>query len=856
MERPLLKLPEPTNIAPRRPVGGGPPIARPSRGRQAERIDPRFDALSRVAGEPDAILALRADPASIAPERAIVFEVEGSVEDFFAQARDIGLQYLGDYEEDFAPTEDFFNQKEREKTLSGRVYLAMPSVRSLQEMLGLWNFYKQNRRMPNGKGEWRVLFSKLIDIRPWGPQDRVPEEAIKGFREELDRDPLALQRVEIELWFHDNTNLRDAVAARIAKMVNDLGGRIIDQAVIEGIRYHALLTEIPAVNVENFLAARDISIARSDEIMFLRPQSVAMHRRSGEQDGTESDVAPAAAVDNELPVVALLDGLPIQNHVRLANRLIVDDPDGLDEHYPVAQREHGTEMASLIVHGDLNLGEPPLTRPLYVRPVMQPTAFGERTSPDRLLVDVIYQAVRRIKEGNGEEPAVAPSVAVINLSLGDEKRPFARVMSPLGRLLDYLSYHYRVLFLVSAGNILDRLDVEGFRTSVEFEAATPEQREQAILTALNAKKNERTLFSPAESINALTIGAAHSGSAFDGNLPQDWHDPFTVETLPSIISAMGLGFRKVVKPELLFAGGRTPVRIVGAGDRITLAPIRTQARRYGLKAARPSNLGGDRYEDFASGTSVSTALATRAAHKIFDSLMDVDGGSNHGEIAPEFLPVVIKTLMVHGAAWCPKGEFLDQHFGPQGKGAHLQRRDDITRLLGFGYADTQRVLDCISNRATLLGYDSIRPGQGLLYKIPLPGTLDGRLAARTLTTTLAWMSPVNTRHQGYRMAALDISSGSDEKYWIAPSRSCQPTDKATMRGTVFHEYRADTLATVFSDDGQLLLRVSCRASAGEYNEAVPFAIAVSFEVGIDAGIDVYQELRVALQPPIPAAVVS
>jgi hypothetical protein len=38
----------------------------------------------------------------------------------------------------------------------------------------------------------------------------------------------------------------------------------------------------------------------------------------------------------------------------LAGRLIVDDPDGLDEVYPVARREHGTAMASLIIHGDLN----------------------------------------------------------------------------------------------------------------------------------------------------------------------------------------------------------------------------------------------------------------------------------------------------------------------------------------------------------------------------------------------------------------------------------------------------------------------------------------------------------------------
>ena len=62
------------------------------------------------------------------------------------------------------------------------------------------------------------------------------------------------------------------------------------------------------------------------------------------------------------------------------------------------------------------------------------------------------------------------------------------------------------------------------------------------------------------------------------------------------------------------------------------------------------------------------------------------------------------------------------------------------------------------------------------------------------------------------MAALDVASGSDQKYWIAPQRSLQPTDKATARGTVFHERRTGEAASVFVDDGFLLLRLTCRAA--------------------------------------------
>jgi len=345
----------------------------------------------------------------------------------------------------------------------------------------------------------------------------------------------------------------------------------------------------------------------------------------------------------------LLDGLPVENHVRLAGRLRVDDPEGLADVYPVAQREHGTEMASLIVHGDLNHGEAPLPRPLYVRPVFQPSLGGERTPTDRLLVDVIHQAIRRIKLGEGGEPAAAPHVVLVNLSLADEKRPFARLMSPLGRLLDYLSYQHHLLFLVSAGNITDRLRIDGYESWEQFEAASPEDREKAVLASLNSQKSQRTLLSPAESMNALTIGASHCGSAFSGNYPADRIDPFTAENLPNIISAMGLGFKKVVKPELLFSGGRAPVSVAATGGGLVVTPVRVGARHFGLKTARPSLSGSISHEDFTWGTSAATALATRAAHRIHDVLLDRAGGSNHADVTADQLPLLLKALMVHGA---------------------------------------------------------------------------------------------------------------------------------------------------------------------------------------------------------------
>jgi len=140
-----------------------------------------------------------------------------------------------------------------------------------------------------------------------------------------------------------------------------------------------------------------------------------------------------------------------------------------------------------------------------------------------------------------------------------------------------------------------------------------------------------------------------------------------------------------------------------------------------------------------------------------------------------------------------------------------------------------------------------------LYRLPLPPGLEGERAIRTLSMTLAWLSPVNTRHQGYKMAALDISAASDDKWWITPDRIIQPSDKSVGRGTLYHEHRTGEDARVFVDDGHMLIRISCRANAGNLDAPVPYALALSFEVALEAGIPVYNDVRTLVSPRVPAA---
>ena len=136
-EFPLLPIPTPRRDArPRGGGGGGDNLRLPSIGRQGERIGPTFQRLRDAFAEARPALSLRNDPTSIAPERAIVFEIAGSIGDFHAAVRQIdGLEYLGDEEHDLAGDDDFAVIDTRrdhrgadrdDRPVGGRLYLAMP----------------------------------------------------------------------------------------------------------------------------------------------------------------------------------------------------------------------------------------------------------------------------------------------------------------------------------------------------------------------------------------------------------------------------------------------------------------------------------------------------------------------------------------------------------------------------------------------------------------------------------------------------------------------------------------------------------------------------------------------------------
>jgi len=287
----------------------------------------------------------------------LVFEVRSSISNFAAAVRKVpGLELIDEEELDADATDK-----------APVAYLMVPDVRALRDLESLWNRWLRGILVA-GETPWRDVFALLRDLRPWGPADRVQPDDTDVLTEEITgRADTDLVRLEIELVFRQSSRLAQDREEAVSRAIVGGGGRIVSSCRIPDIAYHALLADLPASTVREILQHSPGGVAGLEPVMHIRPQSVA----------TTLELADSAAPEHATdvgqpgdPILALLDGVPVAAHPLLNRHVIVDDRFSLEAGALVAGRVHGTAMASIIIHGDLNRPERPLPRRIHVVPVL------------------------------------------------------------------------------------------------------------------------------------------------------------------------------------------------------------------------------------------------------------------------------------------------------------------------------------------------------------------------------------------------------------------------------------------------------------------------------------------------------
>lgn len=513
-DKPVLIFPTASTAA-RKMLGGraDQPKPRPSKESQEQRLAARFRALQTVFG------TAQANPDGVDPEQVIVLETIGSVANFQNLVKKIaGMEWLGDFDAEVAAADPGFLADGADPSLQkARLFVLASNRTAYTEVLNLWNQWQAagNNKLPHGYGGLAKAFEYLNDVRAWGPQDRILATGVAAYWERGLASNEPNIRFEAELWCRANAQKRNAAFARLQAIVTGAGGQCVKQAVLPEIDYHGVLIELPAAavraTVDAINAGNDTQLLRLTDVKYFAP--IGQASVTPIEDGAVV-TPPNRPPPSGDPVVAILDGLPLTNHAALQGRLVVDDPDNLAADYNAGEHRHGTAMASLVCHGEYDSNEPALGSKVYVRPVMSPgrpelNRWREETfPPNGLVVDLIHRSVRRMFEGDANTRPQATTVKVINLSLGVKWQPFDRQLSPWARLLDWLAFKYQVLFVVSAGNPGSEITIPAPPASIA--GMSDDDLRAHTLRAMANQRVQRRLLAPAESINALTVGALHA----------------------------------------------------------------------------------------------------------------------------------------------------------------------------------------------------------------------------------------------------------------------------------------------------------------------------------------------------------
>lgn len=851
-ELPLLIFPQAKIVDPPKGRPGFSTPNVPTKQAQISRLTPQFETLEKQFRADQAMLSASIE--GLEPEMVLVIETAGRIEDFQrAIANTPGLEWLAEWDEEFTPDEYFFNkdskQQKIDKQVEGRLYLAMTNQQGLTELLNLWSLWQKTNDLPSGKAKWRDVFSQIKIIRRWGIQEQLIETGVLDiWREDLEYEDTAHQLInfQVEFFYRKDRQTRKQNEAVFKILMNQLSGQLISPFLeYSQIGFHAVKAQLSRNSIQSIVEKidrneLDINLLKLPSIMFFRPTGQSLASSPDETAAIET--APEYPVSGD-PIVAILDGVPFSQHTWLKDRIILDDADELENEYQPGDRKHGTAMASLVIHGELDANELPLTRPVYFRPILQPDPHARNRRehvPDEIFYeDRIERAVRRMFEGEGDIPAQADTVKIINLSFGDPSRMFIHTLSPCAKLLDWLSWKYKVLFCVSTGNISEPIDLgvseDGFKRLNDAE------KTQLTLAKINETIRRRRIISPAESLNAITVGASHS----DRSTIPYWArrvDILPTTKLFSPTNCLGHGFRRSIKPDILLPGGRQlfDVRTTGSftPSEIILPP--------GQKTASEGTLGDRSASSYTRGSSNATALASRAGAMIYEVIESLRAQMPDA-IQGNQVAVLIKALLVHGASKKDADEVLKQHLKPTPDARQL--KNFSSKYTGYGHVNVSRVLACTEQRATVIGCGHIGEKQVHEYRFPLPPSLANSKHWRRLTITLAWFTPINPNHRYLRQAKLFFEA---PKKTDALNLERNESDwNQVRRGTVQHEILESSKVSYYQDGDELVIPVQCNADAiDKLDEQIPYGLAVSMEVKEGVSIPIYQEIRSRIQTQI------
>lgn len=550
-------------------------------------------------------------------------------------------------------------------------------------------------------GERRSFFDALEWFGGRTPADRTgPRLAREGFP---NTRHFAL---DVDLW-HSSGQSVVTIVKEIRSLCTRHGGRYVDDLRTASL----VLARIEATRpLADALLELDV-VAQVNLPPVLSP---AYSQIFADVEALPDEQAPTGSE----PRVGVLDSGVLAAHPLLRGWVLDEVDFKTGEGTVTDQHGHGTQVAGLIVYGDVHhcLASRTWSPRVMVasgKVLLRGTDGRPVFPPDHRPEKIVEEAIRHLHHHQG--------CRVFNLSLGntddvyDGGRQFgwAEVLDQLARELD-------VVIVVSAGNIDD--------PPLPPSAANRQALQAAVRDARLNTPTAR-ICSPGTASLAVTVGALARSDA-----------PHTSGAVaaapagaPAPFSRVGPGYeakdsQRAVKPDLVAYGGNFGLRTF-AGD----AP--RWMSDYGLgepTTGLPRDAG--RYLTSVAGTSFAAPHVAHAAALA----MEAATLSLGAEASANAVRALLGACSV--APECPRDWLLD----PDKKETW-----EKLRLVGYGALDVAQVERSLQHGAVLMAEDAVTEDNWHVYSVKVPPAfLEGR-GRRGIVVSMAYDPPVRASRKDY-----------------------------------------------------------------------------------------------------------
>ena len=575
---------------------------------------------------------------------------------------------------------------------------------------------------PEGKGFWISLAEdeSLEEVKKrlkeYGEKERHKQfDAIECFQpipkeekigEQLKEKPLEDEEeayLDIEVWRMEDDRLQKFLKG-FEELLRFNRGRITDKFITENLCL--LRVKINKSTFEEIIRLREICRIDRPPKPYITFQILSLPLEKFEVG--ESPPSNATAI-------AILDSGILSNHP-LLEKAVGDEiavpllsSDKIKEEKPQDDVGHGTKVAGIALYGDIKrcIEERRFNPEIWIlsAKVMYKNDIGEAEyNPEELLEHQLERAIRYFIENY-------PNCKVVNISLGDKyKKMFGNKRQfPLATLIDELAKELDIIFVISAGNLNPE------------ENGYPNRYPNYLIEETPKVK----IIDPASSAYAVTVGAVSQEFGPSDRRPQEILFSPAKENYPSPFTCVGLGYKRMIKPELVEEGGNI---IYSPSD-----PLKTEDIGGKLVVINPDWLKDGKLFTVAHGTSFSAPKVSHYLAKLFNFF-------------PDRSPNLIKALLLASA------EIPDERPQPLSD-VNFNDSDskllDLLKIYGYGKPNFERAISSEINDVLLIAENRIKPNSIHLYYFYLPREFIEQSGKREISVVLVYNPPVRRNRIDY-----------------------------------------------------------------------------------------------------------